>query len=165
MWPRRDVRNQSNDDGEDHDPVGQGPVPDRSKIHPSSVPLPGRPAKRFQRLRRGSLIWLNLCAAKWYNRTILPHHTKTAHERQLAPQSTGDALDAAKTMLRKEQDEIVQLLTEASACAERAVLAFEADQHDEARRQLERGCNVEYDALSDCEALGRLFEALYPESD
>lgn len=73
-----------------------------------------------------------------------------------------EQLDAARATLHKERDEIAGLLAQAEACAERALLAFEAGRHKQAMKELETGCDLEYQALADCEALGRLSEALYP---
>ena len=73
-----------------------------------------------------------------------------------------DHLAAATKTLTEERDEIVRLLSEAEACAARAVVHFELGQHEQARAQLERGCDLEFEALCNCEALGGLSQALYP---
>lgn len=73
-----------------------------------------------------------------------------------------DHLAAAKKALEEELAEIASRLEQAAKLAEVATVAFEAGRHDEARAALELGCDLEYEALCDCEALGRLSETLYP---
>lgn len=73
-------------------------------------------------------------------------------------------LAAAKATLAEERDEIARLLTEAGKAAEMAVAFFEAGRHEDAMGQIERGCDLEFEALCNCEALGTLSEALYPEA-
>lgn len=73
-----------------------------------------------------------------------------------------ELLAAAQTTLHAERDDIVRLLTEAEACAASAVVHFTNGQHKQAKERLTAGCDLEYEALADCEALGALSEALYP---
>lgn len=72
-------------------------------------------------------------------------------------------LIAAKTTLHKEANGILSLLAKAATCAEEAIVAFQAGRHAEAKLALDQGCDAEYEALGDCEALGMLSEALYPD--
>jgi len=75
------------------------------------------------------------------------------------------ALSKAKMKLQEEREHIAGLLLQAKACAERAMMSFEIGRHGEAKAELEKGCDLEFEALGDCEALGGLSEALYPDED
>jgi hypothetical protein len=74
-------------------------------------------------------------------------------------------LAAAKKTLAEERDEIVRLLGVAETCAAAAVHAFEQGRHAAAKAALEKGCDAEFEALCNCDALGGLSQALYPEPE
>lgn len=76
--------------------------------------------------------------------------------------SLSSLLKKCEASLRKSREDIDHDLALAFERAKEAVAAFNAGDHENAKRLLNEGCDFEFAALADCDALGELSEALYP---
>lgn len=74
-----------------------------------------------------------------------------------------EALSRCVACIAKVRTEIVGQLERAEAFAVEAVHAYENGDHGRARALLEKACDVEFEALFDCEATGGLAQDLYPD--